>query len=175
MDTTTTSQEEVPPLSQGLIVDFPCKPRVSLKSRGIVYTAPTFAPPRVGFSKFSQLVIIPYDDMESKWYTREDQRHFYQARRSDIRKLRDMLRDGIPALGCEDILCECLGIENYLTPCIARRVVLKKQAHSEAILSAQMMHQGNNRIDKLSETSMKSSQWAREKAAKVAAVYLSCV
>jgi hypothetical protein len=93
--------------------------------------------------------MIPYNDMESKWYTQEEQRHFNQAFRSDIRMLRDMLRDAAPVMICEDILCECVGIENYLTPCIARHVVLKKQAHSEAVLSAQVMHLGNHRIEKL--------------------------
>ena len=170
---TTTSRDEFAPLSQGLIVDFPCEPRIPLKSEGAVSTAATFAPPRVRISKFSQLVIIPYDDMESKWYTQDEQHLFRQTRLTDIRRLRDMLRDAAPALMCEDILYECLGIENYLTPHTARRVVLKKQAHSKAVLSVQMTHQGDHMIETLSETSMKNSQWAREKAAEVAAVHAS--
>ena len=129
-----------------------------------------FAPPRVRFSKFSQLVIIPYDDMESKWYTQEEEHLFRQSRLTDVRRLRDMLRDAAPALICEDILYECLGIENYLTPGTAHHVVLKKQAHTEAVLSVQMTHQGDHMIETLSKTSMKYSQWAREKAAEVAAV-----
>ena len=169
---TTTSRDESPPLFQGLILDFPCERGIPLKSEGIVSTAATFAPPRVRFSKFSQLVIIPYDDMESKWYTQDEQHLFRQSRLTDVRRLSDMLRDAAPALICEDILYECLGIENYLTPGTARRVVLKKQAHSEAVLSVQMT-QGDHMIETLSKTSMKSSQWARERAAAVAAVHAS--
>jgi hypothetical protein len=93
-------------------------------SKGIKTPATTFAPPRVHFSKFSQLFIIPYDDVESKWYTHEEQRHFYQACLSDIHRLRVMLRDAAPAL-------------------------------------------------KLSETSKRSSKWARKRAAKVAAIHAS--
>ena len=173
MDTNTSREEEVAPLSESSIVDFLCEPRVALKSKGIKTPATTFAPPRVRFSEFSQLVIIPYDDVESKWYTQEEQRHFYQACLSDIRRLGDMLRNATPALMGEDILYECIGIENYLSPCIARRVVLKKQAYSEAVFSEQMMHQGNQRVETLSETSKKSSQWARARAAEVAAAYAS--
>ena len=92
---------------------------------------------------------------------------------SDIRRLGDMLRDATSALMSEDILYECMGIENYLSPCTARCVVPKKQAHSEAVLSEQMMHQGNQRVETLSETSNKNSQWARARAAEVAAFYAS--
>ena len=170
MDTTTTSREEVAPLS----VDFLCEPRVALKSKGIKTPATKLAPPRVHFSKFSQMFIIPYDDVESKWYTQEEQRHFYQACLSEIRRLEDMLRNAAPALMSEDILYECIGIENYLSPCTAHRAVLMKQIHSETVLLAQRTHQGNHGIETLSETSKKSSQWARARAAEVAAAYASC-
>ena len=131
-----------------------------------------FAPPRVRFSKFSQLFIIPYDVVESKWYTQEEQRHFYEACLSDIRRLGDMLRDAEPALMSECILYECMGIVNYLTPRPARRVEMR-QAHSKAVLSAQRTHQGDHGMEKLSETSTRSSKWARERAAKVAAIHAS--
>ena len=119
---TTTSREEESSLSHG------------------------FAPPRVRFSKFSQLFIIPYDVVESKWYTQEEQRHFYEACLSDIRRLGDMLRDAEPALMSECILYECMGIVNYLTPRPARRVEMR-QAHSKAVLSAQRTHQGDHGME----------------------------
>ena len=160
MDTTTTSREEVPPLS----VDFLCEPRVALKSKCIKTTATTLAPPRVHFSKFSQMFIIPYDDVESKWYTQEEQRHFYQACLSDIHRLRVMLRDAAPALMSEYILYECGGLTSS---------VEMRQAHSEAVLSAQRTYQGDHGSEKLSETSKRSSKWARKRAAKVAAIHAS--
>jgi hypothetical protein len=55
----------------------------------------------------------------------------------------------------------------------ARHVVQKKRVHREAILLAQMTHQGDDdsMIEKLSDSSKMSSQWARKRAAKVAACY----
>jgi hypothetical protein len=46
-------------LFEDSIADILCESRVALKSKGVKTTAPTFAPPRVRFSKFSQLVICP--------------------------------------------------------------------------------------------------------------------
>ena len=88
-------------LFDGSIVDFLCEPRVALESEGITTIAPTFAPARVHFSKFSQLVIISYDDVEPKWYTQEEQRHLYQACLSDIRRLGDMLRNAALVLNAK--------------------------------------------------------------------------
>jgi hypothetical protein len=69
---TANSQEESPSSTQGLIVDFPCKPRIPLKSEGIVSTAPKFALLQVHFSPYSKEVMIPYDDAKLKWYTKEE-------------------------------------------------------------------------------------------------------
>ncbi len=83
-----------------------------------------FAPPRVRVpSSVSYLFIIPYDDVESKLYTQEEQRHFYEACLSDICRLGDMLRDAAPALMSECILYECMAIVNYLTH--AQHVLLR--------------------------------------------------
>jgi hypothetical protein len=167
---TANSQEECPS-THGLIVDFPCKSRISPKSEGIVSTAPKSAQLRVCFSKFSELVIIPYDDAKLKWYTQEEQRLFRQSRLADVRRLRDMLRDSTSI--CEEVLYECLGIENMLFSYdVLRYANQKKQAHSSAVLLTQSMHQGDHsRIEELSETSKKSSRWARERAALLAALH----
>jgi hypothetical protein len=82
---TANSQEECPS-THSLIVDFPCEPRISLKSEGIVSTAPKSAPIRVCFSKFSKVFIIPYDDAKLKWYTQEEQSLFRQSRLADVRR-----------------------------------------------------------------------------------------
>ncbi len=65
---------------------------------------------------------------------------------------------------CEEVLYECVGIENILFSYnVLHYAIQKKQAHSSNVLLTQSMHQGNySRIEKLSETSKKSSQWARE-------------
>ena len=168
----TANSQEKCPSTHGLIVDFPCKPRISLKSEGIVSTAPKSAPLRVCFSKFSELVIIPYDDAKLKWYTQEEQSLFRQSRLADVRRLRDMLRDSTSI--CEEVLYEYVGIENYIlfSYDVLRYAIQKKQAHSSDVLLAQSMHQGDHsKIEELSETSKKSSQWARERAALLASLH----
>ena len=169
MDTAKSQEERIS--THGMIVEFPCKPRISLKSEGIVSTAPKSAPLRVCFSKFSELVIIPYDDAKLKWYTQEEQSLFRQSRLADVRRLRDMLRDSTSI--CEEVLYECLGIENMLFSYnVLRYAIQKKQAHSSAVLLTQSMHQGDHsRIEQLLETSKKSSQWARERAVLLAALH----
>jgi len=168
---TANSQEECPS-TQGLIVDFPCKPRISRKSEGIVSTAPKSAPLRVCFSKFSELVTIPYDDAKLKWYTQEEQSLFRQSMRADVRRLRVMLRDSTST--SEEVLHACVGIENIFSSYVLHHAIQKKLAHSSAVLLTQRMHQGDHsRIEELSETSKKSSQWARERAALLAALHAS--
>jgi hypothetical protein len=58
---------------------------------------PACAQHRVHFSKFSVLAKIPYHDVESKWYTREEDRLFKQNASADIRRLR-VFFDGAPAI-----------------------------------------------------------------------------
>jgi hypothetical protein len=161
----------IPPMTQGLIVDFPCEPRIALnaqRSKGTVSTASTFPRPQVQISQFSQLFMIPYDDTESKWYTQEEMSRFKESRLSDIHTLRDLLRDATPALISEETLCECVGMENFLSSFTAHLVIQKRRAHSEAILSMQRNYQGDHKIEMLAKTSQKSSRWARKRAANMA-------
>jgi hypothetical protein len=177
-----TSSKEVLHFPHGSLKYLPCETSSAMESEGIMsdtsndvsLCAKPPPRPRVRFSKFSQLVIIPYDDAKSKWYTQEEQRHFNRTRLRDALRLINFI-NLLPtsARMREDILYECVGLENFISPDIARRVVQKKRAHTEAVLSAQEMHQGTNMIKKLYETSKKSSQWSREKAAKVATCHAS--
>jgi hypothetical protein len=166
---TANSQEEFPSSTQGLIVDFPCEPRVPLKSEGIVSTAPKFARLQVRFSQYSEEVTIPYDDAKSKWYTKEEQSLFRQSRLTDAHRLRNIFRDS--TLTSEEVLYECVGIENIIFSHVLRHAIQKKKAHSSVVLMTQRMHQGDPRIEELSEASKKSSQWARERGAQVATLY----
>jgi hypothetical protein len=167
---TATNSRDISATTQDMIVDFPCETRIDLsapKSKGTASTVSTFPRPRVCISQFSQLVVIPYDDPVAKWYTREEQHHFRQAILSDIRMLSDLLRDDA-ALLSEETVCECLGIENFLPLSTANLVVQKRRAHSEAVLSVQRNYKGEDMMETLARTSQKSSQWARNRAARLA-------
>jgi hypothetical protein len=165
---TKTSQEE-PPSPHDLIVDFPSKPRIVSQSQDIKSITPLSARPRVQFSKFSQLSMIPYDDAQSKWYTRGEQGLFRNAVAVDARRVINVLQDATPALSSEELLYGCVGIEKFLFE--SSHAVQMMRAHSDVVLAAQRIHQGNDKIEKISKTSMMSSRCARERAAEVAAHY----
>jgi len=154
MDAKTTSQKVNP--SPHMIVDFPCRPRSTRR--------------QVRFSQFSQLVTIPYDDAKSKWYTQEEERRFKQAMFSDARMLRYVLQNASSSLIKEGIIYECVGMEKFISG-VSTELHENKRKHSEIVLAAQMICQGNNRIEKISEISKKFSLGARERAAKVAACW----
>jgi len=119
--------------------------------------------PQVRISEFSQLFLIPYDDAESKWYTRDELRLSRQAAFANALRLRDCLRIATPASVSQDILDECLGLERFLTQVVTRRIVT---VHVNAVLLAQRVYQGEERkVEMISEISMISSRWARERAA----------
>ena len=163
MDAKTTSQEVN--LSPNMI-----EPRITPES-GIKLPALERTRRPVRFSQFSQLVTIPYDDAKSKWYTQEEERLFKQAMFSDARMLRFLLQNATPLLIKEGVIYECVGLEKLIS--VSSRHQEKKRKHSEIVLAAQMICQGNIRIEKISEISKKFSQGARERAAKVAVCYAS--
>jgi hypothetical protein len=100
------------------------------KSKVITSTAPSFARKRVCISEFSLLVMIPYDDAKSKWYDQQEERKFKREMLADVLTVRDLLRGATPALMSEDILFSSVGIENHLSPSLARDAARKKHVHS---------------------------------------------
>ena len=84
-----------------------------------------------------------------------DEIHFRNALVADAHRISKLLQNAMPALKSKDLLCECMGIKKFLIR--SYHVVQMKQAHSDVMLLAHRLHQGNNRIEKLLETSKKSS------------------
>jgi hypothetical protein len=178
----STSINEVSSFPHDSVEDFACKPSIVSESEVIMSAGgPVPLPlcakpslrPQVRISQFSQLFIIPYDDAKSKWYTQEEYNLFNRTRISDALRLRNLLQGETCEIN-EDVLCELVGLETYIFPHSARHGNQKKRAHRDAVLVlAQKMHQSDddNMIEKLSESSKKSSRWARERAAKIAACY----
>ena len=131
--------------------------------------------PRVRFSQFSQMTMIPKEDdqKKSKWFSKQEQRRFRQAVLNDTRRIRDLLQNTPPQEITQDELFECVGIENFLSRDLAQQVLRKKRAHVDAILLVQRGHHlGTNKKDEeVSHTSKISSQWACERARRIAAGY----
>ena len=177
----STSINEVSSFPHDSVQKISCEPSIVSEDEVIILAdgpvplcAKPSSLPQVRISQFSQLFIIPYDDAKSKWYTQEEQHLFNRARLSDAMRLRNLLQDETRAAGKnEDVLCKLVGLETFIFLHTAHHVVQKKSAHREAVLLAQMTHQGDDdsMIEKLSESSKMSSRWARKRAAKVAACY----
>ena len=162
-----TSQEGSPAASayfqQGeMIVDFPS-------------SSSNLSKPRVTFSEYSQLSLIPKADectQDSTWHTREQQQSFTESTMAQTRRLRNLLADTPPESITQQDLYECVGLENLLSSEISRKVVLRKRAHVDLILSVQRSHHGAcYKAEKIAFASMHSSRWSRERAANLAASY----
>ena len=106
-------------------------------------------------------------------YAQREERKFKWEMIADVLTFRDLLRGATPALMSKDILFSSvgIGIENHLSPSLARDAARKKRAHSLVIHLAQI--KGNdNMVEKLSEISSNSSRLAQERAEMVAVTRL---
>jgi len=97
--------------------------------------------PRVTFSRFSKLDVIPSVRVglaKSRWYCEDDERIFKHALSNDISRMRNALVAG----KAEDVNegffnCEYVGIENNLSPTLLRLVLLKRRKHVSDDLAEQ--------------------------------------
>ena len=133
-------------------------------------------PRSVSFSEYSQAIIIPEDDTESKSYSQEDILLFQQAAISDVQRLRHELGSLSPEeMMSNDCMYDCVGLEKFISPALHRRTIDAMHDHVDAVLEEQEL-QGEEidflRVEALAARSESSSAWARSRAEEVAAGYL---
>ena len=126
----------------------------------------------VRFSKYSTLVLLKeHESMSSDcWYTREEQARAKKRVVYDAYRLRQAL-DNIhndPKTATQDVLDQCIGLENFLSAEVAKTAMNKKKQHVAAILSVQ--RRGSGAIEKIRVVSEHSSMWSRKRAKTRAAV-----
>ena len=94
---------------------------------------------------------------ETMSYTHEDINQFTQAMIGDALRLRTT-----PVIEMEDqdVLYECVGLENLLSRNVARRVATNKRWHASLILQGQ----GYYSKEALAQLGRMSSSWARDSA-----------
>jgi hypothetical protein len=93
---------------------------------------------------------------ETMSYTQEDINQFIQAMIGDALRLRTT-----PVIGMEeDVLYECVGLENFLSRNVAMRVATNKRRHADLILLGQWYHSK----EALAHLGRMSSSWARDRA-----------
>ena len=125
----------------------------------------------------SAIISIPKSNRSKQnWHSLHDRRRFLQATLGEARRLRGMLargRDNGEDLTYED-LCECIGIEKYLSPEVLRIANVRKRAHIDAIVVAQTNRDPDStHTEVLAQVSKSSSFWARARANELALKY-SC-
>lgn len=69
-----------------------------------------------------------------------------------------------------ETLLQCIGIEAFLTDGLAQHIMQYKKEHIKAVLREQtrQIEQGHSNIEILSSVSESTSQWSKERAAKLA-------
>ena len=102
------------------------------------------------------MIYIPKEKKKVTSYTHEDINQFTQAIIGDALRLRTT-----PVIDMEeDILYECVGLENLLSRSVARQVATNKRRHASLILQAQ----GYYSKEALAQLGRMSSSWARDRA-----------
>ena len=159
---------------QELIVDFPRHQAYEVGALSAASAAEVIPSLKVRFAQLSVMVVIPTDGVQnSKWLSRQEMRQIKQRLFNDALRMRDLLSH-TPNVITNDDLYECVGIESLLSHEIRQEHLVRKQEHVDAVLSAQRAHQGATcKIEEISRASMRSSQWAREKAGELAISYVT--
>ena len=87
-------------------------------------TTATKRRPRVSFSRFSQQVLIPKDQKDSKWYSLQERNGLRQDSVQEARRMANVLEAVTTKGGITlEQLLECVGIENFVTRGLAKQVV----------------------------------------------------
>ena len=139
--------------------------RRSMSNRSL----PVSVPREVGFTKFSELVLIPKDEQGLKWYNSQEKAGFHQELVSDVRRLSGELeRTGSEVL-TPKVLLNCMGIEVLVTRGLLRRKTEQKRMHIHTVLSEQQLQrrQGISDPEKLSRVAKQSSTSSAKRARKL--------
>jgi hypothetical protein len=154
---------------QESIVDFPRHQAYEVGALSAASAPEVIPSPKVRFAQLSAMVVIPTDGENSKWLSRHEMRQMQQRLFNDALRMRDLFQNAPPGRVTQDDLYECVGIESLLSEETTQQHLVRKQEHVDAVLSAQRAHQGTTcKIEEISQASMRSSQWAREKAGELA-------
>jgi len=126
----------------------------------------------VSFSPTSEMYMIPQDSNKSTmFYSREEIDTFKRNLQHDIHQMRRRFasQDEIS----REVLYDCMGLENFASQDVLQRIVTKRRAHVNAVLQVQEQQRGtNSSINSIAMVSMIYSQWARQRAEKIALSYV---
>ena len=133
----------------------------------------TSSPQKVTFSQYSQLAFVPRDDAESKWFSSQEKRSNREELIQDTRHMMKEINSTPPNSITAEQLCNCIGIEVFVTQGLAAHVEKGKRTHVQAVLAAQRLQrqQGIYNADMLCDVAKKTSRSSRNRAWKLAVGY----
>ena len=140
-------------------------------------TSSSSSPRKVAFSQYSQLAFVPKDEAQSKWYSPQEKRKVREAVIQDTRRMMKEMNTTPHQDITAEQLCNCIGIEVFITQDLAMHVEKEKRNHIQAVLAEQSIQrqQGVYAPEKLSDASKNTSRWSRNRARKLAVGYSKMV
>jgi len=124
----------------------------------------------VSFSPTSEMYIVPQESSsKSMFYSREEIDTFKRNLQHDIHQMRRHFASGEET--SREVLYDCMGLENFASQDVLRRIVTKRRAHVNAVLQEQQRGT-NSSINSIAMVSMIYSRWARQRAEKIALSYV---
>ena len=117
----------------------------------------------VSFSATSTMVLMPpksKQELASVWYSGEEKMHFKKMVLLNAAEVTSLLESSRPDDLTDEVVCNTVGMENFLNPRLMRMTKLEKQRHAQSIVFAQARCDP----DLLSQFSQRSSQRSRERA-----------
>lgn len=137
-------------------------------------------PRAVSFSEFSSLVFIPKAneaESESMWYSTEEKESIRQDLIRDATRMARTM-NGTPVRSITpEHLVQCIGLEPFVTPGLARRMGQQKRAHVQAVLLEQRSQRtrGISDLDKLASISRDTSGEMTERSHRLAMGYTQLI
>ena len=102
----------------------------------------------------------PHCETNSKWFSNEDYAHHKENLLQDFLEARRLLATAPTQDLIDDQISKFLGIETFLSPGFARRVLIDKRQHISMIIA----HQVRLKMQDLCDLSDASSRMSRERA-----------
>ena len=121
----------------------------------------------VSFSQEAEMISIPIDRAEVKFYSTEDNHRFQQELMRDTRRMARRIENTPSEELSHDDIHNCIGIEAFISPRLLRRTVENRNTHHNLILERQGIDED------LRSISERSSRWSRDRAHKTATTYIN--
>lgn len=130
----------------------------------------------VRFSTCTQSTFIgrpSEEEMNNRWYSAAENASFIRTLAKDARSTRMKLANAATSNITRIDLFEFIGVENFLSQDLMKRIIAQKENHKRTIMAEQArqyaLRKGKNEC--IAYVSSRSSEWSRNRAQELAAGY----